>query len=72
MTARDALIARGTPVAGHRPWPRIVVEADGWRDVIEALAAGALSLVSEWGEAGTVHMAVADDGGKTQAVPSVL
>ncbi len=63
MTARDALIARGTPVAGHRPWPRVAVGADGWRDVIEALAAGELTLVSEWGETGTVHMAVADAGG---------
>ena len=63
MTARDALIARGIPVAGHRPWPRVVVDADGWRDAIEALAAGELTLASEWGETGTVHMAVADEGG---------
>jgi Ni,Fe-hydrogenase III large subunit len=63
MTAHDALIARGIPVAGHRPWPRIAVDADGWRDVIEALAAGELSLVSEWGEADTVHLAVADEDG---------
>ncbi len=63
MTARDALIARGSPVAGHRPWPRIVVDTDGWRDVIAALAAGELSLVSEWGEPDMVHMAVADEGG---------
>ncbi len=63
MSARDALIARGAPVSGHRPWPRVVVDADGWRDVIAALAAGELTLVSEWGETGMVHMAVVDDGG---------
>ena len=63
MTAREALIERGSPVAGHRPWPRVTVDADGWRDVIEALAAGELTLTSEWGEAGMVHMAVADEGG---------
>ena len=63
MTARDALIARGTAVAGHRPWPRVVVDADGWRDAIEALAAGELTLTSEWGEPDMVHMAVADEGG---------
>ncbi len=63
MTARDAIIARGVPVAGHRPWPRVVVDADGWRDVVEALAAGELTLVSEWGEADTVHLAVADGAG---------
>jgi Ni,Fe-hydrogenase III large subunit len=63
MSARDALIARWSPVADHRPWPRIVVDADGWRDVVEALAAGELSLVSEWGEADTAYMAVADAGG---------
>ena len=63
MTVRDALIARGLAVAGHRPWPRVVVDADGWRDAIAALAAGELTLVSEWGEAGAVHMAVADSVG---------
>ena len=59
----DALLARGTLVGGHRPWPRITVDAEGWRDVIEALAAGERTLVSAWGETGTVHMAVADEGG---------
>ena len=63
MTARDALIANGTLVAGHRPWPRVAVDADGWRDAIEALAAGELTLTSEWGETGAVHMAIADEGG---------
>ncbi len=63
MSARDAIIARGSPVAGHRPWPRVVVDADGWRDVIEALAAGELRLTSEWAEDGFVHAAVADESG---------
>ncbi len=63
MTVRDALIARGTPVTGHRPWPRVVVDADGWRDVIKTLVSGELTLVSEWGETDTVHMAVGNAGG---------
>ncbi len=63
MMARDTLIALGSPVTGHRPWPRVGVSADGWRDVIEALAAGELTLVSEWGERDTVHMAVCDADG---------
>ena len=63
MTARDALIASGKPVADHRPWPRVVVDARGWGNAIAALTAGELTLVSEWGEPGMVHMALADDGG---------
>lgn len=63
MSALDAITARGAPIADHRPWPRVAVDADGWRDVIEALAASELSLVSEWGEPDSVHMAVADAGG---------
>jgi Ni,Fe-hydrogenase III large subunit len=70
MTALEALTARGAPAANHRPWPRLVVDADGWRDIIAALAAGELALVSEWAEAGVVHMAVADAAGL--AVVSLL
>ena len=47
----------------HRPWPRIAVDAAAWRDAVAALAAGELTLTSEWGEADTVHMAVADADG---------
>jgi hypothetical protein len=51
----------GTTVAKHRPYPRVVVDAVGWRDVSERLAAGDLTLLGLWGDAGMVHMAVLDE-----------
>ncbi len=65
MTARDTLTARGTPVAGHRPWMRVVVDTEAWRAAIASLATGELTLVSEWGEPDMVHMAIADVDGLT-------
>ena len=71
MAILDALVARGEAVAGHRPWPRAVVAAETWRDAIEALAAGELTLVSEWGEADAVHLAVTAAGDRRVAVLSL-
>jgi Ni,Fe-hydrogenase III large subunit len=59
MTILDAFAASGRPVPAHRPWPRVAVDAEAWRDAIAALAAGEIRLASEWGEADAVHMAVA-------------
>ncbi|HEX2943821.1 MAG TPA: NADH-quinone oxidoreductase subunit C, partial [Rhodopila sp.] len=58
MSGLSDLLAAGQPVEAHRPWPRVQVDAEGWRAVIAALAAGDLTLLSLWGEPGTVHMAV--------------
>ena len=46
--------------AAKPEWSRIVVEASVWTGALEALAEGALSLVSLWGEPGWVHMALAE------------
>src|SRR5689334_1209913 len=62
MAILDALTTHGQVAPAHQPWPRVIVDADGWRDAIEALAAGALSLVSEWGDVAEVHMAVTAEG----------
>jgi Ni,Fe-hydrogenase III large subunit len=67
----DPLIARGRPVEGHRPWPRAIVTADGWRDAIELLAAGERTLLGLWGEPDSVHMAVLDERARTVAVLSL-
>jgi Ni,Fe-hydrogenase III large subunit/Ni,Fe-hydrogenase III component G len=42
----------------HRPWPRAVVGADGWKQVIEHLAAGRCTLLGLWGDAPHVHAAL--------------
>src|SRR2546423_397548 len=51
----------GERVPGHRPWPRVIVDADEWRHASEALKAGTWTLVSLWGDTRTVHMAVLDE-----------
>ncbi|MEO8667645.1 MAG: NADH-quinone oxidoreductase subunit C [Bauldia sp.] len=71
MAILDALTAHGQAVPAHRPWPRVIVDAEGWRDAIEALAAGALSLVSEWGDATEVHLAVTAEGESRMVVLSL-
>jgi len=50
----------GERVSGHRPWPRVVVSADGWRQAGEELKAGRWTLLSLWADARAVHMAVLD------------
>jgi Ni,Fe-hydrogenase III large subunit len=62
MATLSDITANGSPVAQHRPWPRIVVEPDGWKALAKSLAHGRLALLGLWGEAGFVHMAVLDEG----------
>jgi Ni,Fe-hydrogenase III large subunit/Ni,Fe-hydrogenase III component G len=42
----------------HRPWPRVAVTDDGWRQAIDQLAAGRCTLLGLWGDAPCVHMAL--------------
>jgi len=43
-------------------WSALKVDAEGWRDAIEALADGRRTLVGLWGEPGVVHMATSGGG----------
>ena len=38
MTFISALEGKGEIVAAHRPWPRVVVDADAWRQAILGIA----------------------------------
>ena len=40
MTFIAALTDKGAKVAAHRPWPRVVVDADTWRQAVLGIAAG--------------------------------
>ncbi|MCR4282477.1 MAG: NADH-quinone oxidoreductase subunit C [Bauldia sp.] len=71
MANIDALIGKGRPVEGHRPWPRAVVSAEVWRDAIGLLAAGERTLLGLWGEARAVHMALLDEAAGSLAVISL-
>jgi Ni,Fe-hydrogenase III large subunit len=58
MSALGLLLEQGRAVATHRPVPRVVVDLDAWNHAIRSLAAGELTLLSLWGDAGQVHLAL--------------
>ncbi len=57
------LAADAGSVAGHRPWPRVVVDPATWRWLARQLSTGKWSLLGFWGDSGQVHAAIADDDG---------
>ena len=56
MTFISMLASRGKLVKVHRPWPRIVVNAEVWRDAIAGLASGEAILSGLWSDGKSVHM----------------
>jgi Ni,Fe-hydrogenase III large subunit/Ni,Fe-hydrogenase III component G len=67
-------ILQGKPVADHRPWPRLIVTPETWRDTIDALAAGRASLLGLWAQSGSpfvVHMAVSGETPNDIAIVSL-
>src|SRR6266481_1806516 len=68
-TVRAAVEA--TTIPGHRPWPRLVVDEDGWRFAASQLSAGSWTLLGLWGDIGEVHMAVLDEGARGIAVVTI-
>jgi Ni,Fe-hydrogenase III large subunit len=65
------LIANRAPVAGHRPWPRHEVDHDTWTSIAQALGDGGGDLLSLWGDADLVHMALRVHGQPLPCVVSV-
>ncbi len=64
MAPLAEIMPQGTRVDGHRPWPRVIVTADAWRQVTSEVAAGRATLLGLWGDAGAepcVHMAIMAD-----------
>ena len=61
MSALDGILAKGRPVEAHRPYPRVVVNAESWSELAAQLGAGQAVLSGLWGEAQAVHLAVMDD-----------
>jgi Ni,Fe-hydrogenase III large subunit len=62
----------GKKIAGHRPWPRLVVNEDVWRFAASQLSAGYWTLLGLWGDTGAVHMAVLDASMREIAVVTLL
>ena len=71
MTALGDLIARGRPVATHRPVPRAIVDAATWTLAGEALHEQRLTLLGFWGERAMVHLALLDESAGEHAVLSL-
>jgi Ni,Fe-hydrogenase III large subunit len=61
----------GRKIAGHRPWPRLVVDEDGWRFATGQLAGGYWTLLGLWGDTDAVHMAVLDESAREIAVVTI-
>jgi Ni,Fe-hydrogenase III large subunit len=58
----DTILAASPRIDRHRPWPCVVVDAAQWEQTAALLAADELTLLSLWGEAGRIRMAVLRDG----------
>lgn len=61
MPMLSNFIRTGRLIEAHQPWPRIVVDADAWVFLAEALRDGHLTLLGLWGERNSVHMALLDE-----------
>ncbi len=62
----------GQHVAGHRPWPRAIVDADTWMLAAECLTQGNMTLLDLWGEAEAVHLALLSEPEGTIGILSLL
>ena len=56
MTFISALEDKGEMVAAHRPWPRVVVDANAWRQATLGIAAGEAALLGLWSDGEAVHL----------------
>src|SRR4029078_5372565 len=54
-----ALQGKGKAVEGHRPWPRVVVDDEVWRQAVLGIAAGEATLVGLWSDGEAGHLGVA-------------
>ena len=67
----DAILAGSPRIEAHQPWSYAMVDAAVWEQAAGMLAAGDLTLLSLWGEAGRVSMAMLRDGEPKVAVLSL-
>jgi Ni,Fe-hydrogenase III large subunit/Ni,Fe-hydrogenase III component G len=59
MAFDAALQEKGRAVEGHRPWPRVVVDEEVWRQAVLGIAAGEATLFGLWSDGEAVHLALA-------------
>lgn len=51
----------GQAVADHRPWPRVLLDARGWRAFEDKLSTADWVLLAEWAEVNEIHALFRDD-----------
>jgi Ni,Fe-hydrogenase III large subunit len=74
MASLRDIVSQGRRVEAHRPWPRVIVAAEGWSAAAGELAAGRATLLGLWGESGApgvVHMAAMTEDDREIAVVSL-
>jgi Ni,Fe-hydrogenase III large subunit len=72
MPSLSEIVSQGRRIEAHRPWPRAVVAADGWRAAAGELVAGRAALLGLWGDAArAVHMAAREADTNAIAVVSL-
>lgn len=65
MSALEAVLRQGAPVAGAAPHARVLLDAEGWAALASALASDdAVALLALWPGQRSVHAALLDDAGR--------
>lgn len=63
MTFLAALEQKGKRIERHRPWPRVAVDGEVWRQAVLGLAAGEATLLSLWSDGSEVHLGMTREAG---------
>ncbi|HTS53457.1 MAG TPA: hypothetical protein VMH26_09315, partial [Burkholderiales bacterium] len=71
MNALGDVIRAGRRVGTHRPWPRAVLDGEGWERAIGLLEQGQCTLLGLWGATEFVHMALLGAGDQSPGVLSL-
>ena len=66
-----SFLAGGARVAGHAPWPRVVLDPAGWGALIDRLGDADWPLLGLWADAGAVHVALRDEATGEHAVATL-
>ena len=61
MSIKQSLLEDGAIVEAQRPWPRIIVNADGWRRATFAVASGRATLLGLWSDGEAVHFGFVEE-----------
>jgi Ni,Fe-hydrogenase III large subunit len=62
------IVKTGRKVGSHRPWPRAVVGAEGWRRAIQELTEARATLLGLWADKGEVNLALLEEPSAAIAV----